>query len=100
MTCLDAHTHENSVTRIFPRLGETVGAFHARSLPVVRVNVAGGAPGRNEMPRHDADLPADWADLVPEMQPQADDICITKKTWGAFHQTDLRRSPRRCVSTV
>jgi nicotinamidase-related amidase len=56
---------------------------------VVLVNVAGGAPGRNEQPKHAGDLPADWATLVPDLAQQRGDIIVTKKTWGAFHNTDL-----------
>lgn len=115
LTTLDAHTAliiidlQHGIVRlpvaplsaddVIARAGELADAFHARHLPVVRVNVAGGAPGRNEMPRHDADLPADWADLVPQMQPEADDICVTKKTWGAFHQTDLHAQLQQCGVT-
>ncbi|MDI9769635.1 isochorismatase family protein, partial [Pantoea dispersa] len=29
--------------------------------------------------------------LVPEMTPQPGDISVTKKTWGAFHNTDLHQ---------
>jgi len=64
-------------------------AFRASDLPVVLVNVAGGAPGRTEQARHGGELPADWATLVPEMTPQLNDLTITKKTWGAFHATPL-----------
>lgn len=64
-------------------------AFRAKNLPVVLVNVAGGAPGRTGQPRHAGELPADWAQLVPEMTPQPGDLTITKYTWGAFHNTAL-----------
>ncbi len=65
-------------------------AFRARGLPVVLVNVAGGAPGRTEQPRRDMGaLPADFADLLPELGQQPDDILVTKRTWGAFAGTDL-----------
>ena len=67
-------------------------AFRARDLPVVLVNVAGGAPGRTEQARHSGELPADWATLVPEMTPQHNDLTITKKTWGAFHATALHEA--------
>lgn len=56
---------------------------------VVLVNVAGGAPGRNEQARHSGELPADWATLVAEMTPQQEDITITKHSWGAFNNTPL-----------
>ena len=64
-------------------------AFRRHRLPVVLVNVAGFAPGRNEQPRRSADLPADWTELVPELKPQPGDIRVTKRTWGAFMHTDL-----------
>ncbi|QGY29036.1 isochorismatase family protein [Pantoea cypripedii] len=74
---------------VIERCARLTDAFRANDLPVVLVNVAGGAPGRNEQARHSGDLPADWAVLVPEMTPQPGDISITKKTWGAFHNTSL-----------
>jgi nicotinamidase-related amidase len=64
-------------------------AFRRHKLPVVLVNVAGVAPGRNEQPRHTGEFPADWADLVPELNRQPDDHLVTKRTWGAFTNTDL-----------
>jgi nicotinamidase-related amidase len=64
-------------------------AFRQRGLPVVLVNVTGGAPGRTERSHSLEGLPADWADLVPELNAQPDDVLITKRTWGAFTNTDL-----------
>lgn len=64
-------------------------AFRSRGLPVVLVNVAGGAPRRTEQPPRTAQLPADWAELVPELNRQPGDHLVTKKTWGAFTGTDL-----------
>jgi nicotinamidase-related amidase len=67
-------------------------AFRARELPVVLVNVAGAAPGRNEQPhRGPAELPADWAELVPEVNQQPQDHVVTKRTWGAFTGTGLEQ---------
>lgn len=74
---------------VIERAARLTEAFRAKQQPVVLVNVAGGAPGRTQQPRHAGELPADWAQLVPEMTPRPDDICITKTTWGAFHSTDL-----------
>jgi nicotinamidase-related amidase len=65
-------------------------AFRAHQLPVVLVNVAGGAPGRNEQPRH-GEFPAGWADLITELDPQPQDHLVTKRTWGAFTGTDLEQ---------
>ena len=64
-------------------------AFRRRGLPVVLVNVDGGAPGRTEQTRRMADFPAGWTELVPELNRQADDHIVTKRTWGAFTNTDL-----------
>jgi nicotinamidase-related amidase len=64
-------------------------AFRKHHLPVVLINVGGGAPGRTEAPPRGGDRPADWADLVPELHQQPSDILVTKKTWGAFTGTGL-----------
>jgi nicotinamidase-related amidase len=64
-------------------------AFRRRGLPVVLVNATGVAPGRTERSRSLEGMPADWADLVPELNAQPDDLLVTKKTWGAFTNTDL-----------
>src|SRR5580700_3026444 len=64
-------------------------AFRQRGLPVVLVNVAGGAPGRTERPRSGEAHPAGWTDLIPELDQQPGDIVVTKRTWGAFASTDL-----------
>jgi len=66
-----------------------VDAFRQQGLPVVLVNVAGGAPGRTEQPRRTAALPDGYTDLIPELDPQPNDIVVTKHTWGAFTRTDL-----------
>jgi nicotinamidase-related amidase len=55
----------------------------------VLVNVTGGAPGRSEQTRNIGDPPAAWADLVPELDRQPSDHTVTKRTWGAFTNTDL-----------
>jgi nicotinamidase-related amidase len=65
---------------------ELADAFRDRGLPVVLVNVTGGAPGRTERTRSSAPRPEGWADLLPEL---GDGIRVTKRTWGAFHGTDL-----------
>lgn len=67
-----------------------IEAFRARHLPVVLVNVAGVAPGRTEQgPRHVGTFSADFTDFIPELGQQPEDIVVTKRTWGAFVNTDL-----------
>jgi nicotinamidase-related amidase len=63
--------------------------FRAAKLPVVLVNVTGGAPGRTEQPRRTGEMPPDWAKIVPELNQQPADIMVTKRTWGGFMHTDL-----------
>ncbi|PFH12469.1 nicotinamidase-related amidase [Collimonas sp. PA-H2] len=64
-------------------------AFRRHGLPVVLVNVTGGAPGRAEQGRKLDALPAGWADLVPELKQQPQDHLVSKRTWGAFTGTGL-----------
>jgi nicotinamidase-related amidase len=65
------------------------GAFRRVGLPVVLVNVTGGAPGRAEQSRGSGAFPPGFADLVPELNQQAQDHTVTKRTWGAFTNTGL-----------
>ncbi len=41
------------------------------------------------------EMPADWADIVPELGPAPSDVVITKRQWGAFFGTDLDLRLRR-----
>ena len=68
-----------------------IDAFRAHGLPVVLINAAGGAPGRTEFSAATAAMvrPEGWDELVAELGSHPDDILITKRTWGAFHHTDL-----------
>lgn len=75
---------------IIERARALADAFRARGLPVVLVNVAGGAPGRTEQPRQTGPRPEGWTDLIPELNQQPGDIVVTKRTWGAFASTDLK----------
>ena len=64
-------------------------AFRRHGLPVVLVNVTGGAPGRAEQARPRGPFPEGFADLAPELNRQPQDHLVTKQTWGAFTGTDL-----------
>lgn len=64
-------------------------AFRARDLPVVLVNVAGAPPGRTEQAPRLGARPAGWTDLVAELRQQPTDHTVTKRTAGAFVNTDL-----------
>jgi nicotinamidase-related amidase len=68
---------------------QMIDAFHHHHLPIVFVNVAGGAPGRTELPPKARQFPPDWTELVPELNRQPEDHLVTKRTWGAFTNTGL-----------
>jgi len=66
-------------------------AFRRHGLPIVLVNVDGGAPGRTEQARRFGDFPAGWTELVAELNARPVDHRVTKRTWGAFTNTDLEQ---------
>ena len=75
---------------VISRSARLARAFRERKLPVVLVNVADAAPGRTENPRPNfASFPADFTELVPELDRQPSDHLVTKHTFGAFINTDL-----------
>jgi nicotinamidase-related amidase len=64
-------------------------AFRKHGLPVVLINVDRGAPGRTEQSLRVREFPEGWTDLVPELDRQPSDHIVTKRSWGAFTNTDL-----------
>src|SRR6201986_2305295 len=66
-------------------------AFRAHKLPVVLINVDNRAPGRAEHSFSVDAFPAGWTELIPELNRQPSDHLVTKRTWGAFTNTDLDR---------
>jgi nicotinamidase-related amidase len=68
---------------IVGRAAKLARAFRACGLPVIRVNVAGRAPGPTEV-QFNFTPPADWADLVAELDRQPSDYAVTKQQVGAF----------------
>jgi nicotinamidase-related amidase len=74
---------------VIERTSRLADAFRRHGLPVVLVHVVGAAPGRAEQTRSVADRPSDWADIVAELNQQPSDHVVTKRTWGAFTNTDL-----------
>jgi len=77
-------------TEIVARSAQLARAFRERGLPVVLVNVTGAAPGRTDVgPRNLSSLPADWAELVPELGQEPGDYLVSKQRVGAFIGTSL-----------
>jgi nicotinamidase-related amidase len=73
---------------VVARASTLAAAFRRHHQPVVLVNVDAPAPGRTErtisFPR-----PAGWTELVTELNRQPQDHLVTKRSWGAFTNTDL-----------
>jgi nicotinamidase-related amidase len=69
-------------------------AFRGRGLPVVLINVDGHAPGRSERSFSTHELPAGWTEILPGLNRQPTDHVVTKRTWGAFTNTDLEHHLR------
>jgi nicotinamidase-related amidase len=95
----------------FPRPGPDVvgraarlaAALRAAGGTVVWIHVTPSADGKDGLrPVTDAPpgmggraTPEDWAELVPELGVEPQDIVITKRQWGAFYGTELDLQLRR-----
>lgn len=77
------------IDEVLANVLQVLAAFRQRDLPVVLVNVAGGAPGRNEQTPSSGELPIGWSELIPELNKRESDHLVTKRTWGAFTNTNL-----------
>lgn len=81
-------------SEITARIARLARGFRQHDLPVVLVNVAARAPGRTEA-QFNFSPPADWTELVPELDRQASDYTVTKLNVGAFYGTGLEQILRR-----
>jgi nicotinamidase-related amidase len=77
------------MAEVIERAASLASAFRSHGLPVVLVNVDGGAPGRTDLNRPPLSTPPGWTDIVPELDAQPGDLRVTKRTWGAFTHTSL-----------
>jgi nicotinamidase-related amidase len=84
-----ARAPADAIREVVAHASTLADAFRRRSLPVVLVNVAGGAPGRTQQSRQHGEFPPGWTDLIPELNRQPEDHTVTKHTWGAFTNTGL-----------
>lgn len=76
--------------------------FRTNGMPVFLVRVTPSADMRDALApitdgpaRSFGDMPADWADIVSEMNKVDSDFVITKHQWGAFYGTELDLQLRR-----
>jgi nicotinamidase-related amidase len=93
---------------VVTRAAAIAAALRAAGGTVVWVRVTPSPDGRDALhPLTDAPplsggaRAADWAELVPGLGRQPDDLLITKRQWGAFYGTELDlQLRRRGVDTV
>ncbi|MDR3509593.1 MAG: isochorismatase family protein [Caulobacteraceae bacterium] len=78
-----------ALAEVVARSAELAAAFRDKGLSVVLVNVDAVPPGRTEQARGLGNPPAGWTEIVTELDPQPTDHRVTKRTWGAFTNTDL-----------
>ena len=79
----------HTLSTIVSQASRLAVAFRAKGLPVVLVNATGAPGGRTEHARARGELPAGWTELLPELDPQAGDHLVSKRSPGAFTNTDL-----------
>jgi nicotinamidase-related amidase len=79
----------HSVSDIVSRNGQLARAFRRRGLPVVLVNVTATAPGRTDVGKSHVTITPDFAELIPELERQPDDLVVSKQRVGAFIGTSL-----------
>ena len=83
------------VAEVVNHAGALADAFRHHRLPVVLVNVDGGASGRTEQATRIREFPAGWTELLPELNQQPGDHTVTKRTWGASTNTGLGEHLKR-----
>ena len=87
---------------VVARAARLCGAVRATGGTVVLVHVTPSPDGKDALhpvsdlpPLSPGQVPAEFAEFVPEMQPQPGDVVITKRNWGAFYGTELDLQLRR-----
>ena len=78
-----------------------IEAARKNNLPVFLVHVTPSSDRKDalhpvvESSLHFGEMPADWAEYIPELNIQPTDFLITKRQWGAFYGTELDLQLRR-----
>ncbi len=101
-------TQPITANEVIASANKLIDALHAKQSLVIFVRVNSSPDGKN-MLRPEADepmtrsgkMPGDWAEIVPELNKQENDLLITKHQWGAFYGTELDLElRRRGITTV
>jgi nicotinamidase-related amidase len=98
---VSAPTAPYSATAVVARAVERARAFRDHRAPIALVRVTAradgsdAAPGRTESLTPPGSLPEGWDAIVDDLAGHPEDITVTKRTWSAFHGTDLDLQLRR-----
>jgi nicotinamidase-related amidase len=100
-------TSPHPAAQVIAKSAQLAERFRARGAPVVLVRVSFAADGADrppnlvDAPMPAGPMPAGFDEIVPEMKQQPGDLLITKRQWGAFHDTGLdTQLRRRGVKTI
>jgi len=95
-------TEPHAAADVIARAARLAEAFRKAHAAVVLVSVTYSADDGDRLktpvdqqPPIAMPLPADWAELMPELGATESDIRITKRQWGAFYGTELDLQLRR-----
>lgn len=93
-------TEPYEVNVVISNAAKIADEFRKNQMPVFLVNVSSNEAERlkviaDESWQMKGGMPADWSELVPELNVNPTDIKITKKQWGAFYGTELDLQLRR-----
>ncbi len=99
----EVKTEPYSSEVVISNSNKLVNIFHNEGALVIFVRVAMSAdfkdalhPEADETPwASNTPRPADWSDIVPELDRKEHDFIITKHQWGAFYGTELDLQLRR-----
>jgi len=98
---MPAKPHDGKI--VIANAAKLAKAFRKNQMSVFLVRVSTSADGKDrlapivdgENPWGNRQMPADWSEIVPELEPEPTDFIITKKQWGAFYGTELDLQLRR-----
>ena len=100
-------TQPHTAAEVVERATRLANRFRERGALVVLVHVEFASDFADRLnpeadaPTPVAPLPAGWSEIVPELGPDARDVIITKRNWGAFYGTDLDlQLRRRLIRTI
>jgi nicotinamidase-related amidase len=93
----------HSSEQVLNRTNSMIKAFHKNNALVIFVRVAFSADRKNALNLEvderpftaGANLPANWSEIIPELEMRENDIIVTKRQWGAFYGTELDMELRR-----